>query len=217
MNDWTPPPFPTHETLAGSRCALEPLDSKRHGPGLFEAFGTADLWTYMSWGPFGTVAELENMVNWISDQADWLGYAVVVDGDPAGISCYLRIDPANGAIEVGGITYSPALQRTAAATEAMFLMADHAFEMGYRRYEWKCDDLNQASRRAAVRLGFSYEGTFRQATIYKGRNRDTAWYSITDKEWPVFRREYLRWLDSSNFDEEGRQLSRLAIREDPAP
>jgi RimJ/RimL family protein N-acetyltransferase len=129
---------------------------------------------------------------------------------PAGVASYLRIDPAMGSIEVGAILYSPALQRSPAATEAMYLMARHVFEeLGYRRYEWKCDSLNQASRRAAERLGFRYEGTFRQAWVVKGRNRDTAWYSIIDSEWPALRNAFERWLDPSNFDAAGKQRARL--------
>jgi RimJ/RimL family protein N-acetyltransferase len=126
-----------------------------------------------------------------------------------GIASYLRIEPAHGTIEVGHLAFSPLLQRTAAATEAMYLMMKHAFELGYRRYEWKCDALNAASRRAAERLGFRFEGVFRQAVVYKGRNRDTAWYSIIDREWPGREAAFLAWLDPTNFDSHGRQRRSL--------
>jgi len=132
-------------------------------------------------------------------------------GEAVGVASYLRIDPANGVIEVGHINYSPLLQRTRAATEAMFLMMRRVFdELGYRRYEWKCDALNAPSRAAAGRYGFRFEGIFRQATVYKGRNRDTAWYAIIDKDWPALKAAYERWLAPENFDAEGRQRVRLA-------
>jgi len=131
-------------------------------------------------------------------------------GHAAGVASYLRINPAHGSIEVGHINYSPLLQNGAAATEAMYLMMRRAFELGYRRYEWKCDALNDKSRAAAQRLGFTYEGTFRQAMIVKGRNRDTAWYSVIDTEWPALKRAFEAWLDPANFDAEGRQKQRLA-------
>jgi RimJ/RimL family protein N-acetyltransferase len=132
-----------------------------------------------------------------------------------GIASYLRIDPHNGSIEVGHINYSPLLQRTPAATEAMYLMMKNAFDLGYRRYEWKCNALNAPSRAAALRLGFSYEGIFRQAAVVKGRNRDTAWYALIDKEWPALKESYLRWLDDSNFDEQGRQRTSLSLLTGP--
>ena len=131
-------------------------------------------------------------------------------GNAVGVASYMRIDAANGAIEVGHINYSPPLQRTRAATEAMYLMMQRVFELGYRRYEWKCDSLNAASRAAAQRLGFSYEGVFRQAVVYKGRNRDTAWYAMIDSEWPALREAYRQWLDPANFDAQGRQRLRLS-------
>ena len=131
-------------------------------------------------------------------------------GRAEGVASYLRITPAVGSIEVGHICLSPRLQATVAATEAMFLMMDWAFASGYRRYEWKCDALNLPSRRAAERFGFSYEGTFRQATIYKGRNRDTAWFAMVDRDWPGLQRAYRTWLDPANFDAAGRQRQRLS-------
>ena len=143
---------------------------------------------------------------------DPLFHAIVdnATGKAIGLASYLRIDPASGSIEVGHINYSPLLQRTPAATEAMYLMMQRVFELGYRRYEWKCDALNARSRAAAQRYGFSFEGIFRQATVYKGRNRDTAWYAIIDREWPALQAAFLQWLDPSNFDADGRQRVRLA-------
>ncbi len=213
---WAPVVPPEHVAVEGRWCRLEPL-TPAHAPALHAAYAGDDgsIWTYMPWGPFATPADLEAVVDWIGAQPDWQGYAIVTPQGPQGMACYLRIDPANGVLEVGAIAYAPALQRTTAATEAMFLLADRAFAAGFRRYEWKCDDLNAASRSAAIRLGFTYEGTFRQAVVYKGRNRDTAWYSIVDREWPQLRSSYARWLDPANFDEGGRQRSRLGdlIRE----
>ncbi len=209
---WEPVPPPAHEGVAGRWCTLEPL--RRHHAGPLHAAYAGDrggMWTYMPWGPFADATELEAVIRWIEAQPDWHGYAVATPGaGPQGMACYLRIDPSNGVVEVGAIAYAPGLQRTTAATEAMFLMADRAFAAGYRRYEWKCDALNAASRAAADRLGFTYEGTFRQAVVSKGRNRDTAWYSIVDHEWPSLRAAYLRWLDPANFDPAGRQRHRLA-------
>jgi RimJ/RimL family protein N-acetyltransferase len=142
---------------------------------------------------------------------DPLFFAVIdkADGKAVGVASYLRINPAAGSIEVGGIRYSPRLQRSPAATEAMYLMMQAAFEIGYRRYEWKCDALNAASRAAAQRLGLSFEGVFRQALVYKGRNRDTAWYAAIDRDWPALREAFLAWLAPGNFDGAGRQRTRL--------
>jgi RimJ/RimL family protein N-acetyltransferase len=139
-----------------------------------------------------------------------LPYAILVDGKPVGFLSYLRIDPRGGVIEIGSIVFAPEMQRTAAATETIFLLIKNAFDLGYRRCEWKCDDLNAPSRRAAERFGFIYEGTFRKATHYKGRNRDTAWYAITDDEWPQVERAFARWLAPDNFDTGGRQLRSLS-------
>ena len=143
---------------------------------------------------------------------DPLFHAIIdsATGKAIGVASYLRIDPASGSIEVGHINYSPLLQRTPAATEAMYLMMQRVFELGYRRYEWKCDALNARSRAAAQRYGFSFEGVFRQATVYKGRNRDTAWYAAIDQEWPALQAAFLQWLDPANFDQDGRQRVRLA-------
>ncbi|MGL5824663.1 MAG: GNAT family N-acetyltransferase [Nocardioides sp.] len=212
--------------LSGRFVRVEPL-ADQHAGGLFAALGglgNAARWTYTSLAqPADPAGMRDQIARQVGDPAT-VSFAIVPLGlPPAGRASYLRIDPANGSIEVGAIQYGDALVRTAAATEAMYLLARHAFEgLGYRRYEWKCDSLNQASRAAARRLGFSYEGRFRQAAVYRGRNRDTDWFSITDAEWPRLRAAYDVWLDPVNFDEAGRQrrrLSRLieATRTDPRP
>ena len=171
------------------------------------------LWTYLSESPPENLNELRDWVTRASGQTDPAYYALIERGSGRclGRAAYLRIQPEAGSIEVGSILYSPALQRTPMATEAMFLMMQHAFEvLGYRRYEWKCDALNEPSRRAAERLGFSFEGIFRQALVYKGRNRDTAWYSIVDGDWPAIRQGYEAWFDPANFEESGQQKHSLA-------
>ncbi len=213
--DWEPPRVPARETIEGRLCRLEPLDPERHAAELHAA-NSVDAegrnWTYLPYGPF---ASLEDYRAWMDETCrgdDPMFFAVV---DPAtnsatGLASYLRIDPGSGSIEVGHINFSPLLQRSRAATEAMFLMMKRAFELGYRRYEWKCNALNAPSRAAARRLGFSFEGVFRQARVDKGRNRDTAWYAAIDKDWPTLREAFLHWLDPSNFDEQGRQRTRLS-------
>lgn len=207
LGDWERPGFPPPTVLTGRSVSLVPLDPASHTADLYSVFATAPdpLWTYMTFGPFASAGALEKTLAAMIALDDWLPYAIVVDDRPLGFASYLRIQPAEGSIEIGAITMSPPLQRTTAATEAVFSMIDNAFALGYRRVEWKCDDLNEPSRRSAIRFGFTYEGTFRQATHYKGRNRDTAWYSITDVEWPPLRETFTRWLDPDNFDAEGRQ------------
>lgn len=215
LPDWTARALPGPDVLSGRYCRLEPLDAEQHAAELFAAFeqdSTGVGWTYLPYGPFDEAGELRAWVASMAGHDDPLFFAILdAEGRAVGVASYLRIDPEMGSIEVGHIHYSPLLQRTRAATEAMYLMAWRAFEeLGYRRYEWKCDDLNAASRRAAERLGFTYEGTFRQHRIYKGRNRDTAWYSIIDTEWPAVREALEAWLDPGNFDEQGSQRTRLA-------
>lgn len=214
LPDWESRPRPGRDILSGRYGRLEPLDVERHATGLFEAYAhdaAGAGWTYLPYGPFSGAEAFQSWAEEMARHDDPLFFAIVdAENRPAGLASYLRINPNMGSIEVGHIHYSPLLQRTRSATEAMYLMAHRAFdELGYRRYEWKCDDLNAASRRAAERLGFTYEGTFRQDRIYKGRNRDTAWYSITDTEWPTVRTALEAWLDPSNFDEHGHQLTRL--------
>lgn len=187
----------------------------RHAQDLFTAY-QADRdgrnWTYLGYGPFASLAELEAFYGGMAQKQDPFFYAIVdqTSGKALGVASFLRMDPANGVIEVGHISYSPALQRNPMASEAMYLMMRHAFEnLGNRRYEWKCDDRNAPSRTAAARLGFTYEGTFRQAMIYKGRNRDTAWFSILDSEWPRAKAAIEAWLAPSNFTADGQQVKRL--------
>ena len=215
LPNWTPPPLPARISLQGRYCRLEPLDPDRHAAPLYaaNALDTAHrMWTYLAYGPFDTLAQYQAWMQAVCSSHDPLFLAVVDVNtqQPVGVASYLRIDPAVGCIEVGHLAFSPLLQRTPAATESMFLMMRHAFALGYRRYEWKCDALNAPSRAAAERLGFSFEGIFRQATIYKQRNRDTAWYSIIDCEWPRLEAAFTAWLDPANFDAEGKQRTRLS-------
>jgi len=202
--------------MEGRLCRLEPLDVERHVEALQAAYALdveGRNWTYLNYGPFPTV---DSYREWVEAHAlgdDPLFFAIVdrASERPVGVASHLRIDPANGVIEVGHLAYSPLLQRQPGATEAMYLMARRVFdELGYRRYEWKCDSLNAASRAAAERLGFRHEGTFRQAVVLKGRNRDSAWLSILDSEWPAVRAALEAWLDPANFDDAGRQRRRLA-------
>jgi RimJ/RimL family protein N-acetyltransferase len=221
---WTPRPPATAAVLKGRYCRLERLDPHRHAEELFTADqldARGESWTYLPYGPFDTLADYRHWVEQVCGGDDPLFYAIVdtTDTDPAaaggqpravGVLSYLRMQPEIGVIEIGHVHYSPLLQRRRAATEAQYLLASHAFEeLGYRRLEWKCDALNAASRSAAARLGFTYEGTLRQAAMVKGRNRDTAWYSITDSEWPDLRDRFASWLHPDNFDAQGRQRTSL--------
>ena len=214
--DWRACPPPPGTAMRGRACRVEPLDPNRHAADLFAANADdADgrIWTYMGYGPF---ASLDGYRDWMLSSClgdDPMFHAVVnaATGRAEGVASYLRIEPAVGVIEVGNICFSPRLQRTAAATEAMYLMMRRAFdELGYRRYEWKCDALNAPSRAAAKRLGFQYEGIFRQATLYNGRNRDTAWFAITDGDWPAVKAAFETWLAPENFDAGGAQVKSLA-------
>jgi len=212
--NWRPPAAPPRETLEGRYCRVEPLDPQRHGADLFDAFA-ADAegrnWTYRIEGPFEDPAALDTWLREISSKTDPLFFAYVdrASGKAVGNGAFMRIDPTAGSIEVGSIMFSPLLQRTRVATEAMYLKMKRVFELGYRRYEWKCDALNAPSRRAAQRFGFSFEGIFRQATVYRDRNRDTAWYACIDREWPHLRNAFEAWLDPDNFDADGRQKHSL--------
>ncbi|HUF87681.1 MAG TPA: GNAT family protein [Thermohalobaculum sp.] len=213
-DSWAPPPRPVRAAMQGRFVRLEPL-VVAHAEPLHEANSLdreGRLWTYMGYGPFETLDAYRRWVGEVTRDGDPMFYAIVGqdDGRPVGVASYLRITPASGAIEVGNICYSPLLQRTPGATETMYLMMRWAFEAGYRRYEWKCDALNAPSRRAAQRLGFSYEGVFRQATLYKGRNRDTAWYAVIDSEWPALQTAFETWLDPASFDAGGRQRESLS-------
>ncbi len=212
LTGWIPPPRPPGQELAGRTVTLTPLDTGAHAAALYDVFGPVDdsLWTYMPFGPFPAVEDLQASLVWLTSP-DFVPYTIVVEGRPLGFATYLRIRPEEGVVEIGAITLSPELQRTTPATEAIFAMIDHVFDLGYRRVEWKCDDLNEPSRSAAIRFGFTYEGVFRKATHYKGRSRDTAWYSMTDDEWPTLRRAFVDWLSPDNFDPAGRQ--RRGLRE----
>ena len=201
--------------MVGRYCRLESLDPAVHGRQLFDAYVRQRVdgdWTYLSYGPFESYAEYGAWLERVYRGDDPLFYAIVdaTTDQAVGLASYLRIVPRHGVIEVGHIHYSPLLQKTPSATEAMYLMMVRVFdELGYRRYEWKCDALNAPSRKAALRYGFSYEGTFRQAIVYKGRNRDTAWFSMLDREWAVLKPRYETWLSPDNFDADGRQRRRL--------
>ncbi len=212
VEDWTPPPRPDGVRLEGRYASLEPLRADLHAASLHPAYvGQDHVWDYLPYGPFPSAGQYADWVRTTEAQTDPHFFAIRNLGTGAweGVASYLRIAPEAGSIEVGHINYSPALQRTRAATETMFLMMQWAFDAGYRRYEWKCDALNMPSRRAAERLGLSYEGVFRQATVVKGRNRDTAWFAAIDKEWPALKAAFNTWLDPRNFDAEGRQVQRL--------
>lgn len=212
--DWVPPPFPPHATLTGPDCRLEPLEAAKHARQLWEAQSadtTGQRWTYNFNGPWPDFAAFEQWVSGAQVSRDPQFYAIVVDGRALGLASYLRIDPKHGVIEIGNIYYSPSLARTRAATAAMFLFLSNAFAIGYRRFEWKCDSCNLPSRAAASRYGFTYEGKFRQAIVYKGRNRDTTWFAITDADWNAGLKEaYRRWLDPANFDAAGQQKLKLS-------
>jgi RimJ/RimL family protein N-acetyltransferase len=211
---WRPPARVPRTALEGRLCRVVPLDAAAHADDLFDAYAAdtdAHGWTYLAYGPFATRDALRHWIDGVAGGADPLFFAVIdrATDRAVGVASYLRIDPAAGSAEVGHIRFSPRLQRTALATECMHLMMARVFTLGYRRYEWKCDALNAPSRAAARRLGFSFEGLFRQATVYKGRNRDTAWFSVLDTEWPAIDAGFRAWLDPANFDADGRQRTRL--------
>ncbi|MEQ9261495.1 MAG: GNAT family protein [Roseovarius sp.] len=213
VEGWSPPPLPSGAPMEGRYARLEALEAERHAALLYRAFDGHDwVWDYMPDGPFASSAQFHRWMRGATARDDILFYAIY-DKDAAafgGFASYLRMKPAAGSIEVGFIAMAPRLQRRRAATEAIYLMMKWAFEAGYRRFEWKCDALNRPSRRAAQRLGFSYEGVFRQATVIKGRNRDTAWFAVIDKEWPALSEAFQFWLAPSNFASDGRQRERLS-------
>ncbi|BBP00207.1 GNAT family N-acetyltransferase [Sulfuriferula nivalis] len=213
--DWQPPPYPPHEIMTGRFCRLEPLNPARHAHSLFAAYqldADGRNWTYLPYGPFADFSSYHNWLEHNYSSSDPQFYAIVDLATEAavGVASYLRITPSSGSIEVGHLNYSPLLQRTPAATEAMYLLMQRAFALGYRRYEWKCNALNAPSRAAAQRLGLSFEGVFRQATVSKGHNRDTAWYAAIDQEWPALNAAFQQWLNPANFDAQGRQCITLS-------
>lgn len=214
LPDWRAPERPAREVHKGRFCRLEPLDPARHARELYDAYALdtdGRHWTYLSYGPFASFEQYESFLRSVCLGDDPQFFAIVdaASGRAVGAGSYLRIDPRAGSIEVGHLRFSSLLQRKPAATEAMALLMRRAFELGYRRYEWNCDAQNAPSRAAALRLGFVFEGVFRQANVVKGRNSDTAWFSITDGEWPACARAFERWLDPANFDAQGRQRARL--------
>jgi RimJ/RimL family protein N-acetyltransferase len=201
--------------MEGRYCRLERLVPARHATDLLAAMALdrdGRNWTYLTVGPFESAAAYREWLEKMAAGSDPMFHAIVDagTGKAVGVASYLRIDTPNGVIEVGHLNYSPLLQRKPAATEAMYLMMKRVFELGYRRYEWKCNALNAPSRAAAQRLGFSYEGTFRQAAVHKGHNRDTAWFSIIDQEWPALNAAFERWLAPENFGADGRQRVSLS-------
>ena len=212
--DWSAPPAPDNTlSLAGQYCQLEPLVAEKHAALLFRAYVDQDhVWTYLPYGPFSSSSQYHRwMRETEADKAvEFFAVKNLETGAFEGVASYLRIAPDAGSIEVGHINFSPALQNTRAGTEALYLMMAWAFDAGYRRFEWKCDALNEGSRRAAQRLGLSYEGVFRQATVVKGRNRDTAWFAAIDAEWPALKEAFRVWLDPSNFGPDGAQRERLS-------
>ena len=214
--DWKGCPALDSSPLHGRTCDVVALRPS-HTSELHKAFSqdkTGALWAYMPTGPFASEAAYSAWVETACQSTDPLFFTIIDRSNelPIGVASYLRIQPENGVAEVGYITFSPALQRTVMATEAMYLMMKRVFDdLGYRRYEWKCDALNTPSQRAAKRLGFSYDGLFKQALVYKGRNRDTAWFSILDKDWPAIKAAFEAWLDPANFDKNGQQRKALRI------
>ena len=215
---WVQRPRPTRTPMAGRFAIVAPVSVEEHASGLFAAYMQAPDdrdWTYLSAERPDDESEFRAYLTRLSVSDDPLHHTIVdaASGSALGTAAFMRIEPLHGVIEVGSITFSPALKRTRVGTEAMYLMMRRAFdELGYRRYEWKCDSLNAPSRSAAHRYGFTFEGIFRKAIVYKGRSRDTAWFSITDDEWPGIKNAFEAWLDPENFDDVGRQRRRLAAR-----
>ncbi|MGQ0567690.1 MAG: GNAT family N-acetyltransferase [Gemmobacter sp.] len=211
--DWKEPPVPGAGAVEGTLVRLEPLDADAHAADLHRAYsGHPRLWDYMPYGPFPSASAYHRWIRETAMGPDPRFYALrdLETGHCGGVASYLRITPGAGSIEVGHICLAPEIAGGRLATEAMFRMMEWAFEAGYRRYEWKCNALNMASRRAAQRLGFSFEGVFRQAAVVKGRNRDTAWFAVIDAEWPALREAFEAWLSPGNFDAKGRQRERLS-------
>ncbi|MGH1368264.1 MAG: GNAT family N-acetyltransferase [Maritimibacter sp.] len=212
VKNWSAPKRPDGLSLIGQFSQLEPLNADRHAADLFRVFsGHDEIWDYMPVGPFASQAAFHRWMRDATSGSDPVFFAIknLETGRFEGFCSLLRIDPEHGSIESGFITYAPALQRTRAATETQILLMKWAFEAGYRRYEWKCNALNKPSRRAAQRLGLSFEGVFRQHMIVKGQNRDTAWFAAIDSEWPALAEAFAAWLAPSNFDENGQQRESL--------
>ena len=220
LQHWQAARAPDAAVLHGNRVRLERLDPARHSDDLWLALHGADadphMWTYMGYGPFASPADFTQWLNSLGNSGDTVFYTVIANssGQALGLLSYLNICPAHGSIEIGHVCFGHALQRSTLASETIYLLARYAFELGNRRLEWKCDNANLRSKRAAERFGFTYEGLFRQHLIRKGRNRDTAWFSLLDHEWPALQRAFERWLAADNFDAEGLQKRRLeALRQ----
>lgn len=215
LPEWQPRAWPSYETFNGVYCRLEPLSAERHGRELYAAYAQASDgrdWTYMFAEPFADEAAYLAYASKMENGRDPMHFAVINlnSGRAVGSLALMRIDATNGALEIGHVAFSPLLKQTRMATEAHYLLMRYAFEqLGYRRYEWKCDSCNHPSRKAAQRLGFQFEGTFRQAVVYKGRSRDTCWFSIIDGEWPQVKQGFERWLAAENFSAEGTQREKL--------
>lgn len=215
LPDWTPPVKPPATPITGAYCTLQPLDPTAHSKDLWAAFGQSDArqWTYLLSDAPKSEDELHNLYQEIVGRADYATYAIVSNktGKPVGTASYLNIVPKNGDIEIGNLNFSASLKKTCQSTETIYVMLKRALdELGYRRVVWKCDSLNEASRNAALRFGFTFEGIHRNHMVIKGRSRNTAWFSITDTEWPAIRDTFNAWLDPANFDEQGAQKKRLA-------
>ncbi len=215
LANWQACEQPGQWPLAGTRIVLEPLSWEAHGEGLFAAVagaGNAAIWDYMPIGPFTDLAAFRQTFEHVCDKLDWQSLVIkrASDGRIVGMASYMRIRAAHGSVEVGCVAFGDALKRTADATEAMYLMAAHVFdELGYRRYEWKCHNENKASKHAALRFGFAFEGVFRNDMVVDGKSRDTAWYAMTDADWPGLKTGYERWMAADNFDANGRQKRKL--------
>jgi RimJ/RimL family protein N-acetyltransferase len=221
LTGWRPVSLPHREPMQGRTVLLEPLDAAHHASALWEAVrGHDEVWQWLFDGPYASEADLARDLARKQAATDAVFFAIVpaAIGSAAGYASFMRMEPAHGVIEVGNILLSPSLQRTTAATEAMYLMARHVFDdLGYRRYEWKCNAENEPSRRAAQRLGFTFEGIFRQHMVIKGRNRDTAWFAMLDHEWPARKQAFESWLAPANFDSHGRQRRSLSQHQSSAP
>lgn len=215
VTGWKQALKPALQILSGEFCKLEPMDIDKHANTLFENLlidNKGESWTYLPYGPFDNLTDFITWLKETMSEKDTLLYAVIdiKTNLPVGIAGYLRSNPKSGSIEVGHLHFSKLLKKSVVATEAMYLMMSNAFDnLNYRRYEWKCNDLNHASRSAALRLGFKFEGIFRQSDVLKNRNRDTAWFSIIDSEWPQLKDKFKKWLHHTNFDNQGQQKKRL--------
>ncbi len=213
VENWQAPPCPDAQVLTGRYAHLEPLNADKHAGELHRFYSAENsIWDYMAVGPFASAAGYHRWVREVEHKTDPVFYAIknLETGHFEGVASFMRIKPHSGVIEVGSICFAPVLQKTRAATEAIFLMMQWAFDAGYRRFEWKCDALNIGSRRAAQRFGFSFEGIFRQHMVIKGRNRDTAWFAVTDCDWPALKEAYRAWLLPQNFNAHGQQIERLS-------